>query len=319
MSNLGTPKKEDVDMRSIIDLPNDYVVVDLETSGLNSRCGDILELSAIRYRNGLEEARFEQLIKPSQPIRPFISALTGITDAMVSNCPNIEAVIGQFADFVGDDILIGHNIASFDSNFLAYSYECYLSRTLDNSCVDTLRISKKLHRDWPRHELSCLAAYYGIGYSGAHRSSKDCEITHACYQAMREEILNTSSIEDFVNSCKKKSHQKARDLKSFTPSSIVDPSSALYQQVIVFTGSMLLTRAEAIQIAVDAGAIVKNKVTAKTSYLVGGIQNPSRVGTDGLSSKEEAAIALNASGKANIQFISEEEFLKLAGKEGAAV
>ena len=82
---------------------------------------------------------------------------------------------------------------------------------------------------------------------------------------------------------------------------------------------MLLTRTEAIQIAIDAGAIVKNKVTTKTDYLVGGIQDPTRVGDDGLSSKEEAAIAFNASGKANIQFISEEEFLKLTGKEGVPV
>ena len=307
-------------MRSIIDLPNDYVVVDLETTGLNPRWEDILELAAIRYRNGIEESRYVQLIKPSQPIRPFISRLTGITDEMVAYCPTIDEAIGKFSEFVGDNIMIGHNIASFDSCFINHAYMQYLGRQLSNPCVDTIRLFKKLYPEGRIRNLEWLADHYKIPYENAHRGASDCAITHACYQAMRNEILSTSSADEFIASCeKKKKHQKSRDLKSFAPSSDVDPSGALYQKVIVFTGSMLLTRAEAIQIAVDAGAIVKNKVTTKTTFLVGGVQDPTRVGADGLSSKEEAAIAFNASGKANIQFISEEEFLKLAGKEVAEV
>lgn len=305
-------------MESIIALPNDYVVVDLETTGMNPRWEDILELAAIRYRDGIETDRYEQLIKPSQPIRPFISRLTGITDDMVADCPSIDAAIKDFSEFLGEDILIGHNIAGFDTIFIADAYERYLSRQLTNHCVDTLRISKKVLPNLPSYSLGAISSMLDVPYHGAHRGAADCEITHCCYQKMRSSILEKGTEEDFIALFAHKPKKIQVD-KIVALSCNIDPSHPLFEKIIVFTGALAMSRAEAMQMAVNCGAILKTSVTTKTAYLVVGSQDITRVGDDGMSTKEEKAHALNASGKAHIQIISEEEFIAMVTKEGAAL
>lgn len=305
-------------MESMIALPNDYVVIDIETTGLKPRLEDILELSAIRVRDGQEVARYSKLIKPSRPIRPFIENLTGITNEMVENCPTIDAEIANFAAFIGRDILIGHNIAAFDTVFISYVFEAYLKMSLENSCVDTLRLSKKLYPEMGRYTLCNLSRRLGIPYLGAHRALSDCEITNSCYQAIRAEVLSQGSEEDFVQLFKKK-HTKIQVDAIRPQTDISDNSHPLFQKVVVFTGTLCMPRAEAMQLAVNYGAILKTSVTKKTDFLVVGVQDIDRVGADGLSSKEEKAIALNTSGAANIQVISEDDFLLLVKKERVSV
>lgn len=299
-------------MRSIIALPTNYVVVDLETTGCNPQQDAIIEISAIRYLDGKEAGRFDQLVSIDFPIPAFVSMLTGITDEMLAGKPNIYDVLPAFAEFIGDDILIGHNIAAFDSCFLARAYREYLNRELANSCVDTLRLSKKINPSFPRHSLENLALHYNVSYRGAHRGLRDCLITNACYQHMRDEVFQTCGEEAFI----RQATQKARiDVHSILPEeAITDESHPFYQKVLVFTGALSLTRQEAMQLSVNVGAIVKTSVTTKTSYLIVGGQDLARVGDDGMSTKEEKAHALNSSGKANIKIISENEFMDLVTK-----
>ena len=296
-------------MRSILALPNDYVVLDLETTGQNPQQDDIIEISAIRYRNGIEVACFDQLISIDYKIPAFISLLTGITDKMLESMPPIQEVLPTFSDFIGDDLLIGHNIACFDSCFLTRAYQQHLDKELENPCVDTLRIAKRLAPNIPRHNLEFLAAYFGVEQTNAHRGKADCKTTNAIYQAMRNEIISTCGIEAFVNHSARKPKVKASEI---TPESeVTDTEHPFYQKVFVFTGALSLTRDEAMQLAVNVGAIVKTSVTKKTNYLVVGGQDLTRVGEDGMSSKEEKAYTLNADGKANIKIISEKDFLDL--------
>lgn len=300
-------------MKSSIALPNDYVVVDLETTGVNPRWEDILELSAIRYRNGVEVSRYEQLIKPKQPIRPFISRLTGITDEMVVECPTIEDAIGDFADFIGDDVMVGHNIAGFDAVFLSYAYEQYLSKPLSNSCVDTMRISKKLCPGLPSYTLECLSSFLDVPYLGAHRGMADSEITNACYQKLKEMALANGTEDNFKDLFNKKPTRiQVSEIKPTCAD--IQQDHPLFNKIIVFTGAMAMTRAEAMQMAVDVGAVLKTSVTTKTDYLVVGTQDIDRVGSDGMSTKEEKAHALNESGKGHIQIITEDDFLLMARK-----
>lgn len=298
-------------MRSIIALPNDYVVVDIETTGRNTRQDEITELAAIKYRDGQEVARYSQLVKTQQPVRGFVVMLTGITNKKLEDKPSIDAVIGGFADFVGNDILIGHNVAAFDAVFIAAAYEKHLGRTLENPCVDTMRIGKKLCPGLPSYSLEELSAHLCVEYRFAHRGLADCEITNACYQKMRCMILESGTTESFKEKFKKK---KAEDQigNMVATTSEICADHPLYGKNIVFTGALLLTRAEAMQLAVDFGAIPQKGVTTKTDFLVVGVQDIDRVGTDGMSSKEEKAIRFNESGKANIRIITEDEFIKMA-------
>lgn len=297
-------------MKSVIALPDDYVVIDLETTGKNTKEDEITELAAIRYRSGQEVATYSQLVKTQKPVRGFVITLTGITNEQLEDEPSISEVIGDFADFIGNDILIGHNIAAFDSIFIADAYEKYLGRKLENPCVDTMRIGKKLCPGLSSYSLEVLAAHLGVEYRGAHRGLADCETTSACYQKMKNIIFEHGTFEMFEKSFKK---QKAEDRidKMVATTSDIRTDHPLYGKNIVFTGSLLLTRTQAMQLAVDFGAVPQKGVTTKTNFLVVGVQDLDRVGTDGMSSKEEKAIRFNESGKANIAIITEEEFIKM--------
>lgn len=301
-------------MRSIIALPNDYTVIDFETTGFNPKWEGILELGAIKYRDGKEVSRYQQLVLPSQPISMFITRLTGITNEMLIGKPTIDAVIGDFADFIGDDILIGHNVAGFDTVFLADAYEKYLGKTLVNSCVDTLRISKRLFPGLRYYSLGIISAELNVEYKDAHRGLSDCEITNACYQTMRNMILTNGTLEDFQDSFEKRKSSRINVNEIVARVCDIDPNHPLFSKVVVFTGALGMPRIEAMQIAVDFGAIVKTSVTTKTDYLVVGEQDISRVGDDCMSSKEEKAIRFNKSGKAKIQIIAEDDFLRMVKK-----
>lgn len=299
-------------MRSIIALPDDYVVIDLETTGSNPQQDSIIEISAVKYRNNTETDRFNQLIAIDQPISSFASMLTGITDEMLKGKPHIQDVLPSFIEFIGNDVLIGHNIAAFDSCFLSKAYDDHLHKEFENPCVDTMRLSKRLNKDFLRHSLHFLAFHYQVSYEGAHRAMADCLITNACFQCMKKEIRESYGEEEFCTA----TNRKARiNVSEIAPEcEVTDYNHPFYQKAIVFTGALSLVRQDAMQLAVNVGAIVKTSVTSKTSYLVVGDQDLMRVGDDGLSTKHEKAIALNASGKANIQIIPESEFLKMVKK-----
>ena len=257
-------------MESIIALPNDYVVLDIETTGLDYKWDDIIEVSAVRYREGKEMERFDQLVGIPYKLPAFITELTGITDEMLKDCPYIEEVIKDFSDFLSNDLIIGHNV-SFDVRFLAHAYDTYLKKEFQNQCVDTMRIARKVLPDLQHHRLRDLAEYYGFNYKGAHRSGFDCDITNACYQNMKEEILAKETEEEFRKRFQYHHAPKldARDIHAATDE--FDPDHPLCQKTVVFTGALsTMTRAEAMQMVVNCGGLCGNGVTKNTNFLVVG-------------------------------------------------
>ncbi|HBA96626.1 MAG TPA: hypothetical protein DCZ23_00820 [Lachnospiraceae bacterium] len=96
--------------KSMIDFPNTYVLADIETTGLSAGSCAIIEISAIRYANGIKVDSFSTLVKPSRKIDRFITGLTGITDSMVADIPGIAESIMAFYRYAGDDILVGYNV-----------------------------------------------------------------------------------------------------------------------------------------------------------------------------------------------------------------
>lgn len=256
-------------MKSIIALPNDYVVIDLETTGFDYNWDNIIEMAAIRYRDGVEVDRYEELIAVDYELPSFITDLTGITDAMIAGCPHIGDSIQEFADFLGDDIVIGHNVG-FDMHFLDRAYVTYLSKTIDNPYIDTMRLSRKLFPDWAHHRLSDLAEYYGLSHEHAHRSGVDCDLTNRCYRNMRETILLNDTEDSFASRFIRHSRGiKASDIKPDTDE--FDPDHPLYRKTVVFTGALSqMTRVEAMQLVANCGGICGNGVTKETNYLVVG-------------------------------------------------
>ena len=170
--------------RSLLQFPEDYVVVDLETTGLDPKNNHIIEAAALRIRHGQEAGTFSSFINPGVVLAPFITGLTGITDAMLENAPPIEEVLPAFLDFIGGDIVVGHNV-NFDINFIYEASVALTGRPFSNDFVDTLRLSRRLYREERHHRLSDLIVRFHIGDTVDHRALSDVRQTDQCLRYMK--------------------------------------------------------------------------------------------------------------------------------------
>lgn len=98
-------------------MEENYVAIDLETTGLNPKKDKILEIGAIRVIGGVETARYHSLVNPRRSLEPAIVQLTGITDEMAAAAPDMESIIEKAAEFCEDLPLLGHRIL-FDFSFM---------------------------------------------------------------------------------------------------------------------------------------------------------------------------------------------------------
>lgn len=173
--------------KSILSIPEDYVVVDIETTGLNPRYNEIIEIGCIRVRKHQVVDTMSILLQSKEPVSAFISNLTGITNAMLKeNGVSQEEGFIRFLDFVGNDFIVGHNV-NFDINFLYDHVLHYLGCYVENNFVDTVRIARILLKGKVRDcKLGTLIQYFGFDYSGAHRALQDCKFTYQILEKFRK-------------------------------------------------------------------------------------------------------------------------------------
>lgn len=159
-----------------------YIAFDLETTGLNPQENEIIEIGALKVRNGKVTERFMEFIRPSAPLSSAITSLTGITDEMVADARPRCSVIADFLDFCEEDILIGHNVI-FDYSFMKCSAAAE-NMSFEKSGIDTLKIAQKVHKDLPSKSLGSLCDYYQIENRAAHRAYHDALATAKLYQTL---------------------------------------------------------------------------------------------------------------------------------------
>ncbi|MBE6817133.1 MAG: 3'-5' exonuclease [Ruminococcaceae bacterium] len=172
--------------RSLVGFPQDFCVVDIETTGLAPGSDGIIEIGAIMYENGEAVDEFSSLLQPSvnemgDYVSPFITELTGITNEMLDTAPPTEQVLAEFFDFLGDSIIVGYNV-NFDVNFLYDAIYEHLGEYMTNDFIDILRMAKKLYPEMPHHRLGDMTARFGIVNKSAHRALSDVEATYACFR-----------------------------------------------------------------------------------------------------------------------------------------
>jgi len=188
---------------SIDEFVADYVVFDFETTGLNPFDGDrIIEMSAVRVINHKVVEKFATLVNPEQPISPEATAVNGITDDMVEDAPKMKEALTEFIDFIGDDILVGHNIKSFDMNFL--KIECMLQfdgKVPDNDYIDTVLIARHCMPELAHRNLTVLAEHFGLSSEGAHRALADCLMNQKVYERLKEETERFENGEKTIPVC----------------------------------------------------------------------------------------------------------------------
>lgn len=181
------PKRE-YKGRDIGTFPSDFTVVDIETTGYPASGAEIIEVSALRYRDDRFAASFSSLIKPTGRIPYFITQLTGITNEMVADARDRKGVLRDFKDFLQGDVIIGHNV-NFDVNFLYDELGEHLGYVMRNDFVDVLRLSRQYLPFLPNHKQVTVAEYFGLDTSGAHRALKDTEICAENYLRLKEIAL----------------------------------------------------------------------------------------------------------------------------------
>lgn len=169
-----------------------YVVIDFETTGLKPVQDEIIEMAAIRVVNGRITETFSQLVKPSHVVSSKIADITNITNNMLAGAPSINRVLPQFLGFIGSDVLVGHNIENFDSQFLAIA--CLRFRfALNNQIVDTLPLAQIAVPKLKNHKLETLCEHFKIKNQNAHRALSDCEATYKVFEKLSrtEQIVVT--------------------------------------------------------------------------------------------------------------------------------
>ena len=185
--------------KSLLDNISNYTVIDLETTGRSIYQSEIVEMSAVRVRNNEIINTYTQLVKPSKMIPNEITKLTGITNEDVFNKPNISDVLSDYINFLGDDILLGHNINSFDINILYDLCFDVLGTFLDNNFIDTLYYARHCNIDVNDYKLDTLCKFYGISDVQKHRSLDDCYANHFLYQKLMSDFTNEKLSKHITN------------------------------------------------------------------------------------------------------------------------
>lgn len=165
-----------------------YVVFDVETTGLSAVYNTIIELAAVKIKNGEIIDRFESFANPHHPLSATIMNLTGITDDMLKEAPEVEEVLGKFKEWTGDDILVAHN-ASFDMGFLNVGYKKYGLGRAENPVIDTLELARFLYPDMKNHRLNTLAKKFNIELTQHHRAIYDTEATGYLLLTMLKDVM----------------------------------------------------------------------------------------------------------------------------------
>jgi len=170
--------------RSTLDIPGEYIVIDLETTGFSPENNEIIEFAGVKVVDGRKIESMSILICPKKKISEEITDITGIDNNMVKNSPSIESVLPEILDYIGDSIIVGHNV-NFDVNFLYEASMRVLGKPLKNDFLDTMRMSKKLYPEMPHHRLADLIKKFSVGDVVEHRALGDAEQTLECLKKMK--------------------------------------------------------------------------------------------------------------------------------------
>lgn len=296
---------------SLLSLPDNYIVLDLETTGYNPHFDEIIEVACIRYSGSEKIDSFRSYVQPTpygddsiHYVDDFITKLTGITDDMLVTAPKFKDIANELYDYLGDSVIVGHNV-NFDINFLYDNFLKCLGCEFKNDYLDTMRLSRIALPDLPHHRLKDLKEYFSID-GVQHRALNDCQITHTVLSKLLDYIQeNNVDLERYL-------HPKRFDLTSLTGDvTLNDPSNPLYGKHCVFTGKLQrFVRKDAAQIVCNIGGCCDNSVTKKTNFLIiGGLDDIPLV-KDGKSTKMKKAEKLILDGQ-DLKILSESTFYDL--------
>lgn len=304
----------------------DFAALDFETA--NNYLGSVCALGLVIVEKGQIVQTVSRLVRPKELyFDPFNVGIHGITEEVVEYAPEFSDIWPEMAELLEDRIILAHN-ASFDMNVLKevlhqYKIECPLYK---NAC--TVKIARKTWPDLCNHRLNTVARHLGIKFKHhdaledalvcAHIAIKACEEKEA--DTIEELHRNLKISEASINNQPRRPYFRSGTCPAYpNPKDILpesqdfDQGSPFYKANLVFTGNLKsLSRREAMQRAVNCGACCRNNVSKKTTFLVMGETDYSRV-KNGKSKKLQRAEELIEQGS-ELQILNEEDFLTMLGQ-----
>ncbi len=178
----------------------EYIVLDIESTGLSRDKHKITELAAVKVKDGEIVDEFQTLVNPEQHIPSFITSLTGISNEMVKDAPKINEALPKFLDFLGDNVIIGHNV-TFDYKFIEHNAQL-LDLPFKNPKLCTRKLANRIYRHLPSKSLGYLCEYLDIKNLQAHRALTDVLATTELFQKFlnvlqENEITNPDALFHF--------------------------------------------------------------------------------------------------------------------------
>lgn len=291
--------------------PDEYVVLDIETTGLSNQFDNIIEIGAVKIKNDTELESFSTLVNPSYPtpfeLSPFISDLTGITSSMIaSKGLSMHNALESFLSFIGDSILVAHN-ASFDINFLYDAIYSEFNLEFHNDYVDTMQIAKRhAFLDMDHHRVSDFVDLFDLnfypGFTQAHRALNDAWIEKQIFDLEKNKLGG--------NWVKKQNVRKQTSviIDIPKPNLNTDQKTILFEKNVCITGKFKeFNRSELVELIASLGAKFQPGIRVNTNILLIGDDKGPRSST----SKQKSAERFNENGKANISLLTESELLKI--------
>lgn len=326
-------------MKTVIELPENYVVLDTETTGMESMFDEIIEVGLVKVFGGVETT-YSSLIRPREShdylptdeeelseeeiesyfqthlLSKFITSLTGITNDMVLSAPYFEDKVGEIAEFISDLPIIGHNV-TFDVRFLNAAAEDCGHAPFENKIIDTMRFARKLLPELEHHRLGDVCDALSVNNIQAHRALRDALATRAIYEKMRA-MAEAQGVDSFIASFKKTSNKLSysKYIEGIVPANTeIDDTNPIYKKTVVFTGTLSnMTRKAALQLVMDLGGIPSDSLTKATNFLVVGNGEFVHSVKNGKTAKMKKAEDYRFKGR-DIITLSETAFFQMIGME----
>ena len=168
---------------------NNFIALDLETTGLDKNKDEIIEISALRFIDGELSDEFTTLVKPKRSIPKKITNITGINDSLVSDAPIIDEVLDNFISFIDDSIIVAHN-AEFDIGFIEECVKKYSKKSNIKSICDTLLLSRSFLFFLDKFNLEYLSNIFELEHKDAHRARSDALNTGKIFLQLIQQIVS---------------------------------------------------------------------------------------------------------------------------------
>lgn len=168
---------------------DDYVVFDIETTGLNKDVDKIIEIGALKYKNNVLIDEFNYLINPKITLPEIIVDITGIKDKDLEDKETIDMILPKFVEFIEDLPLLAHN-NTFDLGFINKNLKDLNLKELTNKNIDTLEVAKKYLPQMYNYKLETLKKYFNVKQV-SHRAVGDCHTANHVYQECKKKALVT--------------------------------------------------------------------------------------------------------------------------------